>query len=272
VYGAIKNNAPVFVDAKCFEQCLPSTLEVTNHDVDDLLGVNQQAQVQTVLLASPDQKATERMQNNFNYIYPHISDVNLPLKSSVTKELALSNDEQNSLQHYLLDGEDTTDIERGLIAHKLLEYFDFDAKLSVKEQAQKLVEGGVLTQLQLEKISLERIQKVFDSGVFANVKNAYSYREKSFISGVDASLIDKDSVTDQKVVVQGVIDLLVVTPQGAQIIDYKYSGKGAERLRETYAPQLRLYRMAAAKALKIPEESIRCTLVNINLGYEVEIN
>jgi ATP-dependent exoDNAse (exonuclease V) beta subunit len=76
---------------------------------------------------------------------------------------------------------------------------------------------------------------------------------------------------DENMLFQGAMDLVAVREDGVEIVDYKYSGKGAKKLAETYAPQLRLYRIATAKALKIPEKNIRCTLVNINLGYEVEV-
>lgn len=267
VSGELKSNPPEFIDATCFEHCLPSTIEVTRHDAQDLIEVNQANQVQTVMLGTPDPKATARMQNNFAYLYPHIDDTLLPLKSSVTKQLALD-DEQNSLQHYLLDGEDTTDVERGIIAHKLLEHFDFDAKLSVKEQAQKLVLSGVLTQMQIDKINLERIQKVFDSGAFKGVKNAFALREKSFISNVDATLL-KECNTEEKVVVQGVIDLLVVTPDGAQIIDYKYSSLTPESLAKKYAKQLRIYANAVQISTGINVTST--TIVNLFTGDVVAI-
>ena len=267
VAGELKTNPAVFVDANCFEDCLPNTLEVTRHDAQDLMSEQQRVEVKTVLLGKPDPQATMRMQSNFAFVYPHLDDTLLPLKSSVTKELAIT-DEQNALQHYVLDGEDTTDIERGLIAHKLLEYFDFDSVPNVKEQAQKLVLDGVLSNIQIEKINLDRIQKVFDSSVFATVKNAYAIREKSFISSVDARLI-KECNTDQKVVVQGVIDLLVVTPSGAHIIDYKYSSLTPDSLAKKYAKQLKIY----AKAVQVSTgiKVLSTTVVNLFTGDVVAI-
>ena len=68
-----------------------------------------------------------------------------------------------------------------------------------------------------------------------------------------------------------ITDLLALKQDAAWIIDYKYSRKGQEALRKTYSMQLRLYRMAVARALKIPMENISCTIVNIFYGFEMEI-
>ena len=76
---------------------------------------------------------------------------------------------------------------------------------------------------------------------------------------------------DEDMLMQGAIDLLAVGDNCAEIIDYKYSQKGEDALRKTYAVQLRLYRMAVAKILGLPVESVRCTLVNIYRGLEIEI-
>ena len=71
---------------------------------------------------------------------------------------------------------------------------------------------------------------------------------------------------------QGAIDLLAVGEDGAWIIDYKYSRKDEEYLKNHYRPQLDLYRLAVSKILKIPKESIRCTIVNIYLGFQVDMD
>jgi ATP-dependent exoDNAse (exonuclease V) beta subunit len=76
---------------------------------------------------------------------------------------------------------------------------------------------------------------------------------------------------DEDMLFQGAIDLLAVGDGFAEIVDYKYSQKGEESLRKTYAVQLRLYRMAVAKILKLPLEQVRCTIVNIYRGLELEI-
>ena len=73
-----------------------------------------------------------------------------------------------------------------------------------------------------------------------------------------------DTACTEEVLLQGVIDLLAISPFGAEIIDYKYSVLNAEGLKRKYRKQLELYAYAVEKSLGI--KVIRKTLVNILTG------
>ena len=75
----------------------------------------------------------------------------------------------------------------------------------------------------------------------------------------------------EEMLFQGAIDLLAVGDDGAWIIDYKYSAMDESYLREHYKPQLDLYRLATAKIMGLPIEKIRCTIVNIYHGFQVDL-
>ena len=83
---------------------------------------------------------------------------------------------------------------------------------------------------------------------------------------------DKSEGKDENIIFQGAIDLMAVGQDEVQIIDYKYSKKTAEQLKTHYAPQLELYRLATAKILRIPKDNVRCYIVNIYRGFEVDMN
>jgi ATP-dependent exoDNAse (exonuclease V) beta subunit len=70
---------------------------------------------------------------------------------------------------------------------------------------------------------------------------------------------------------QGAIDLLAVGEE-VRIIDYKYSTRNAVELRAHYMPQLELYRATVAKILRIEPRSIRCSIVNIRQGFQVDMD
>ena len=95
-------------------------------------------------------------------------------------------------------------------------------------------------------------------------------RKQEFLAKLRKDLSDLPQDEADGIIYQGAIDLLALGDE-VRIIDYKYSLRDAEGLKEYYAPQLMLYRMAVAKILKIEEDKIRCTIVNIDKGFEVEI-
>ena len=68
----------------------------------------------------------------------------------------------------------------------------------------------------------------------------------------DPSLVARD-VEDETVVVQGIIDMLIQTPEGLVVIDFKTDDVTAEEVderAEAYGRQLELYGKAASAILK----------------------
>lgn len=263
--GEPKKNPEVFVDANCFEECLPPNLPITKWKEEQFALVQTQKNIRDVAFSTPEKQACDRIMANFEYSYPYEQDVNLPLKSTATKEIKA--EQSSTLTHYAFDDE-LSDTERGVIAHKIMENVDFTCKVDLKEQTLAMVENGVLTSEQIAKINLDKMQKVFDSKVFDGLKDKKLYREKSFIAQVDASFIN-DSKSLEKVVVQGQIDLLAVSQEGAEIIDYKYSTLIPESLEIKYQKQLKLYSQAlqVSTGLKVNNLSI----VNLLTGDVVDI-
>ena len=106
------------------------------------------------------------------------------------------------------------------------------------------------------------------------------YKEQQFLVSLPikdtyakrADVLENLSESEEEMIFQGAIDLLAVGEEEVRIIDYKYSKRGEKALLENYLPQLELYLLAVAKVMKIPKEKIRCTIVNIYQGFEVDIN
>ena len=134
-----------------------------------------------------------------------------------------------------------------------------------------------------ELLSPEKLTEILSNPVFAQLRGMDLYRERQFLASLpvsetyalraDAADL-KERGESEEMLFQGAIDLLAVDRknQTARIIDYKYSNRGKDALRRHYAPQLRLYKLAAAKILGIPRERVRCTIVNIRKGFEVEMD
>ena len=149
-----------------------------------------------------------------------------------------------------------------------MEKIDFAKEVNLKEQVSALVNKGILTDEQVKKINIERIQKVFDQGVFAGLDNKTLYREKTFISAVDASEISPVT-SSEWVVIQGAIDLIAVSDDGAEIIDYKYSSMTMDSLKQKYSIQLNIYAKAFTGATGIKVNKL--TLVNLFTGEVVNL-
>ncbi|MBQ9714424.1 MAG: UvrD-helicase domain-containing protein [Clostridia bacterium] len=167
--------------------------------------------------------------------------------------------------------EDGTPIEKG----------DLEAVIAsaVAEQGERGVEGNDL-------LEGKQIFDILSNPVFYQLRGMRLYKECKFLAALpikdtygkakngDRQEMDLSAVAEEEMIFQGAIDLLAVDEStgDVQIIDYKYSVKDAEYLQEHYRLQLELYRMAAGRTLKKDLKKIRCTLVNIRLGYQVDLD
>ena len=259
----------------------------------------------TMMLFEPDKDLEERIQRAFLWEYEHTGYESLPVKSSATQLMESYESKSYALQETSADGEaideefenlteelSGTDAQTGIAYHAFLEGFDFK---NLYDSTGERLKGNALSDtvlqslLQMRKtdeenanlLSLEKLVEILSNEVFDGLRDKKLYKEQQFLvslpvkdtygkkKGENAELLARDS--GEEMLFQGAIDLFVAGENTAQIIDYKYSRKDGEKLVERYKPQLDLYRLAVAKIMKIPFENVRCTLVNIYHGFQVEV-
>ena len=75
--------------------------------------------------------------------------------------------------------------------------------------------------------------------------------------------------TDDKILLQGTIDLLIELPEGYVIVDFKYSGKSDEEIKRTYAKQLELYQLAVESCSR--KKVLDKVIVVIGDGREIKL-
>ena len=269
-------------------------------------------QERTALVFRPDEELAWGIMQAFSWKYPHTGAENLPVKSSATQLISdtvfgdgLATDGvadagfgyEDAFADELFDEavetpEKGTGKATGIAYHAFLERFDFSALYT--EDGEKTDGARLLGIVEQELsamrakdgesvalLSAEKLVEILSNPVFYGLKDSTLYKEQQFLvglpiketyakkQGVPAELSGLDE--DEQMIFQGAIDLLAVGEE-VRIIDYKYSKGNAEYLRKHYQPQLRLYRLATAKILGVDPDSVRCTIVNIYHGFEVEVD
>jgi len=73
-----------------------------------------------------------------------------------------------------------------------------------------------------------------------------------------------ESEIQDKVLVQGVVDLIIEREQDIDIVDYKFSSLKIDALKEKYAEQLALYKKAVESAFNKPVKNTY--IYSINTG------
>lgn len=259
------------------------------------------------LAARADEELTGEIVRAFSRKYPYSGSENLPVKSSATALMSAEDEKKPRPYtkeyfsvHALFDDEEnegeTTDArgtERlaGTAYHAFLEHFDFSALMRAEEERprdffalaaeakERLKREGLLPEEQLGLLDTKKLADILANPVFSELSEMRIYKEQQFLVSLPArEVLPREtegcgSCGDEEVLFQGAIDLLAVSDSGeVRIIDYKYSSKGAEYLREHYASQLALYKKAVSRIMKTEPSRIRCTVVNIRLGFQVEMD
>ena len=245
------------------------------------------------LVFRPDETLARKIMGAFTWQYPFHGYENLPVKSSATQLLTpLATEPQDTLQlfdegeSYETKGE--TSKETGVAYHAFLENFDFDLLYREDGEKRSREELGALVEemrneggmVEMKLLSSDKLVDILSNSAFARLRGKRLYKEQQFLVSLPvrdtyAKREDADPVLaqgEEEMIYQGAIDLLAIGEDGeTQIIDYKFSKGSAAYLRAHYRPQLELYRQAAAKILRIPPEKIRCSIINIYHGFEVDI-
>ena len=269
------------------------------YKVNDVI-FEAEKQPRTALVFHPDETLARSIMEAFTWEYKHTGYENFPVKSSATKLMSGGGEEDQTEPIHvagLFDENESlgggTSRESGVAYHAFLEKFDFS--LLYNEAGAPVSKGelrGIVEQtyqaLQRENsienadlLSVEKLTEILSNKAFYGLRDMKIYKEQTFLAALPASetfgkLAGNESVSQrtdgEQIIFQGAIDLLAVGEKEVRIIDYKYSVRDEENIKQHYAPQLALYRMATSKILKIPKENIRCSIINIYRGYEVDMD
>ena len=153
---------------------------------------------------------------------------------------------------------------------------------TVNRLIEKLVKDGAIVREIASQINVESIAKFFKSklGQIVLDKKTVVRREWPFTFAVPASqwseafqeTQNSKLKTQDFIIVQGIIDLLVKTPEGLVIIDFKtddVSADGAAKRAAIYRGQLDLYAQAAS--IILGQEVKSKWLCFLRPGCEVEV-
>lgn len=252
----------------------------------------------------------ETVKKNFEFEYPYLHVSNIPAKLSVSKltpgVLDRSSDEgeDNSLSDtidlsmpeiytpsFMSDGEEKavfTAAEKGTATHTFLQFCDFDRTKAtgVKNEISRLVRDKFIDLRTANAINEKQIEKFFESNLFAEISSAKRlWREQRFNILLPASAFTEDKeygekIKDEKLLVQGVIDLFFENDKGELILcDYKTDylsndeirdpSLAQKKLNDAHARQLSYYAEALASMFgKYPD---RVLIYSLPLGDTVDI-
>jgi ATP-dependent helicase/nuclease subunit A len=143
----------------------------------------------------------------------------------------------------------------GTLTHEFLQLANLSRSCDAEDlasQLNELIEAGVFTQQEARLIDAAPIEWFFTTDVGQRMRGgtARVLREWPFVMSIDPRRYDPRAAAlgpDDTVLVRGIIDCLIETPDGWEIIDYKTDAVSGDALREraeAYRGQLEIYAAA----------------------------
>jgi ATP-dependent helicase/nuclease subunit A len=218
-----------------------------------------------------------KIESKLSYNYPFSRLSTLPSKVSVS-EIAHGEQRQFSAERVrpsFLEKERLTSAEKGTAIHEFMQYADFDALSDInciKSEIERLVRQKFLLPEQGEAVDTAKIAAFSASDIYKRVKNASKvWREFRFNFEIPAEEVFEDARgIDEKILIQGMADLVFEEAGGAVLLDYKTDRVSQiSELAEKYRAQLFCYERAVKEILK--KEVIGRYIYSFHLGEAIEI-
>lgn len=191
-----------------------------------------------------------------SYVYPYSEATHLPSKvASSTLDRPMDDD---GVSQYVptLWGEKRKLL--GTAYHMLYQYISLDGS-DMEQRLQQLVELGRIDKDTASQIDRTLIENTLNNSQFTRLfQGGKVYREHPFMLNVCGRDIGLDS--DETVVLQGVIDLMVVYDDHVNVVDFKYTRNSAAIL-DNYRAQLESYRLAVKRITRAT--TVNCYVLSI---------
>ena len=168
-----------------------------------------------------------------------------------------------------------TPAQRGTLTHRFMEICDLTRiKTDLAGEIDKAVESNIFTRKEADALNISAIQKFLSSDLYNRISKAEKYvREQEFSMSIPVSMVNNTlppNVKNEKVIVQGVIDGLVINGQNCEIVDYKTDRVDTlEELCERYKGQMTVYKKAAEECFGL--QNVTVTLYSFHLSKEISI-
>ena len=207
---------------------------------------------------------TKSIVDALSYVYPHLSSISVPVKSSVS-DVNNSNEEE---YYKTTTAFGLSSSEKGTAYHRFFELIDF-YNYNVESDLKKFIESGLMTERQAQFIDADKIKNVLSLDIFSKIKDYKIYKERKFCQLVPYEKISGEKV-DEKVLIQGIIDLVAVKDGKAILIDYKITTiESDDDVRSKYFTQLNLYKNAIESILGVKVEKVY--IVNVLKETLIEV-
>ncbi len=237
----------------------------------DELACDEQTAAAALTDIQADSQVINVLKERLNRQYAYQGVLSLPVKNSVSK---ITHRDDEYKMDFFTAAIDDTDMKHthtdsaaadprtvGTATHLVFENLPLDKKPQaedVRQVIEMLKKLGAITEHVAALINIEQVLSFFDTepGRLLFAEGVKVYREYPFTIGLspkDCGFTADGQDMGEDIIVQGIIDLLLITPEGMVVVDFKTDNITAAAIdarADIYKRQLRLYSYAVSRILK----------------------
>ena len=184
----------------------------------------------------PDKKTVESIIKAQSFVYPYAEATAVPQKQSVSSIVESDSDA------FAVTPFAEENMQKGTAYHAVMQNIDF-AETDVEGFIRSLVKGGILSEKDAASVDSKEIEACLNSDIIKYAVGKKCERERPFTMLCESG--------GEKVLVQGIIDLMIYDNGEVVLVDYKNSSKSDRELIETYSKQLEYYKKAIEGKYKV---------------------
>ncbi len=178
-----------------------------------------------------------------DYRYPFANQTAMPTKivsSALDKQYF--DDEESHTAHVIVQ-DDKNKI--GTAYHTVYQFVDYNADVEqIAQTISQLVESGKMEEQYADKLDVNLIYQTLQNPELKSILSSGKvYHEIPFMLYAPYDQLAKDKRFSDKVMLQGVIDLLVICEDKATVVDFKFTSR-SDKVADRYPYQLNSYKLA----------------------------
>lgn len=232
-----------------------------------------------ILAPRQDENILSAIERHSSFVYPYEELLSLPVKvaaSELSHKLSDQRFDRILSTPAFMHQEKLTAADRGTALHAFLQYTDFKkAREDIAGEIDRLTKEGYLTETQAQSLDIGKATAFIRSKLVDRcLASEKVYKEYRFSAEIPAFYVKpslSESFRDEKIILQGAVDLAFVEDGKLVIVDYKTDRvKTPSRLVDIYSSQLLLYKRALQECLRT--EVSQCLIYSLFLSEEISVD
>lgn len=207
---------------------------------------------------------THKLKQSLSYSYPYMAATTLPSKQTATQLKGRQKDQEaaentEAPKHYIrswrapsfIEEDAVSGVTFGNAVHAVMQHIRFEecGDLSgVESEIKRLTETGLIDEKAAAVVDPAMIWNFFSSQMGTRLRKAPNVLREFKFSILDDAVQYHSELTEDRILLQGVVDCAIIEPAGITVLDFKTDRVTANTL-EAVAAQYRIQVQTYAKAL-----------------------